>query len=132
MNGKTMQIKKRVGAFSLVLVILLTVLFGTNEGLPSAKTFDESKSEVATLTGGACADGNIESVDEINTAVYHAVLLRRLSHKQVQQILRICVRLFLLAGVAIIILFVMCCLQLQRHQSRTILIRFIHRSDGKK
>ena len=132
MNGKAMQTKKRVGVFSMVLLMLLSVLFGTGEGLPSSKAFDVNRSEAAALRGGACAAESIENVDEINTAAYHAVLLRRISHRQVHRILRICIKLFLMAEIAILLLFVAGCFQTQRHQSRTVLIRYIHRSDGKK
>lgn len=132
MRWESMQTKKRFGVLLLAILILFSVLFESGNDLPSICGEQEAKNGLIFLTDASRTAKSIQSVDEINTAVYHAILLRRITHKQSQRIQRICLRLFIMAGIAIFILSVARRFVPQLRQSRTVLIRYLHRSDGKK
>ena len=132
MRLEVMQMKKRISIFALAFMILISVLFGNGEDLPSYGNYAEARSDEVFLSGSASSLESIKNVDEINMAVFHTILIRRISHKLSQRIQRIILKLFIATGIALIFLFVAYLLVPQRHQSRTVLIRYLHKSDGKK
>lgn len=132
MGKMTLRTKKKISVFLLSVLIFFSFLMGGSEGLPGQIPSEFENGREVSLSGSRSGAESIKSVDEVSPAVLHAVLLRRITHRQAPRIQRFIAKLFAAVEFFALLLVVECCLRPVQNISRVILIRFIHRSDGKK
>ena len=121
---------KRFFLLSLATIILFSFLFCSEDEIP-LKLFNQShENSVITVESGET--NQLEMVDEINSVIFHTVILRHISARRIVRFIRL-VLLPVLAAVLAVSLYLIASHQ-ESHQSRRriILIRYIHKSDGKK
>ena len=134
-GGKIMIIKyltnhKRLFLLALAIIILFSFLFYNEEELPS-RHFDRSpENAVIALESGET--NRLEMVDEINTLIFHAVILRRISERRIVRFLRNVLLPILTAAFAVSLYLISSHQKPHQYRRRIILIRYIHKSDGKK
>lgn len=131
MAGRIWMKHKRSCVFALAVMILFSFLFWTEDEIPVGKLMDVSQ-EKAVLTDGLPESGCIQSVDEVCSAVFHATLMKRISHRGMLRSIRIYLSLIIMAVAAAVFCCVLCLMVRQFYYSRIVLIHYIHNSDGKK
>ena len=114
---------KRFFVLSLAVMVLFSYLFYNDDDTIVSDRLHPSAH--AVITGKLTETNQIETVDEINAVVFHAVIMRSITNRQMIRLLRVWLIPVLTALIA-------CYLRPHSYQSRIILIRYIHRSDGKK
>lgn len=121
---------KRPFLLFLAFIILFSSLFCCEEDFPS-RHFNHSrdKAVIALELGGT---NRLEMVDEINTVIFHAVILRRMSERRIVRFLRIVLLPILAAALAVSMCLIARRQKPHQCRRRIILIRYIHKSDGKK
>ena len=121
---------KRLFLLSLATIILFSFLFCCEDEIPLWH-FDQShENSVIALESGET--NQLEMVDEINTVIFHAVILRRISERRIVRFLRIVLLPILAAALAISLYLIASHQKPHQCRRRIILIRYIHKSDGKK
>lgn len=121
---------KRILLLSLTVIILLSFL-ACNEEDPAIAKYGQS-GENAIIFSQSTDVSRMEIVDEINTIVFHAVIMRRISCRQVIRLIRLFLLPILAAVIAASLYLIACRQKPHQFHGRIVLIRYIHRSDGKK
>ena len=135
MTGRFWVKHKRSGLLVMAVVILLSFLFWTEDEISVQRLVERTEAkagEMAVLTDGFSETSSIQSVDEVCSAVYHASILRQISHRGMIKSIRLYLALIVLAAETAMMVWVAGILIEHFYRIRIVLIHYIHNSDGKK